>query len=358
VERSSGPNRLNHISATTSFIRRNNSVIADNVSIITDNAGVYLRSIDFFEMFEALEMSTHLDLMGSTPSEARLEATRRTLEQLSHCQNEVLRITFRHLPAFQELPEQEGREGIERALYESFVILQAAVSIGNESLVDIPLEAKLYGKNRKWLEIYIQGITIMADEVMKRCLEEPLHRYTTLYFEALMAKTRQEDAETDKEESSPVKSSAKALAQDVFAHRLAGEYYNAGDDTKPREIIKQDFLAYRKELLRDSLTTPELADKLSCKTQTLLNWVKKGKVLAIKEKGVWRFPEWQFDPREDEHILKGLPDVLKMLEGSTLSKLSWFLTPKHALEELTPVQALQRGMLTEVLGEARGTGEL
>lgn len=309
-------------------------------------------------------MNTHLDSIGSMPSEARLADVRRTLAQLEHCQGEVLRTTFNrlyvsHLYVSQELPE---REGIERALYESFVILQAAVSIGNESSVDIPLEAKLYGKNRKWLEIYTQGITIMS-VVMELCLGKSLpgeliHRDITPYFEALIAKTRQENAEADQEESSPVTSSTQALAQDVFARRLAGEYYNEGDDTKPREIIKQDFLAYRQELLRDSLTTPELADKLSCTTQTLLNWVEKGKVLAIKEKGVWRFPEWQFDPREDEHVLKGLPDVLKVLEGSTVSKLSWFLTPKHALAELTPVQALQRGMLTEVLGEARGTGEL
>jgi hypothetical protein len=305
-------------------------------------------------MFEALEMTTHPNLVDTTPSEAQLEAVRRTLDQLNHCQQKVLQIAFNRLPLFQGLPERNGREEIERALHESFVILLAAVSMGNKSSVDIPLEAKLYRKDRKWLAIYTQGITIMADEVMKQCLEEPLNRDIAPYFEALIAKTRQENAEADQEEPSPGISSA----QDIFARRLAGKYYNVGDDTKPREIIKRDFLAYRQELLRDSLTTPELAAKLSCRTQTLLNWVEKGKVLAIKEKGVWRFPSWQFDPREDEHILKGLPDVLKMLEGSTLSKLSWFLTSKRALAELTPVQALQKGMLAEVLSEARGTGEL
>jgi hypothetical protein len=310
-------------------------------------------------MLEVLEMSTHPDPMGFTPSEARIESVHRTLDQLNLCQGEVLQTTLERLPVFQELPE---REGLKRALRGSFVILLAAVSTGNKSLVDIPLEARLYGKNRKWLETYTQGITIMS-VVMERCLGKALPGESILrdvapYFEALMAKTRQENPETDHKGSSPSDSSTQALAQDVFARRLAGEYYHAGDDTKQREIIKQDFLAYRQELLRDSLTTPELAAKLACTTQTLLNWVEKGKVLAIKEKGVWRFPEWQFDPREDEHVLKGLPDVLKVLEGSTLSKLSWFLTPKHALEELTPVQALQRGMLTEVLGEARGTGEL
>ncbi len=301
-------------------------------------------------------MSIHLNPIGSTPSEARLEAVRNTLDHLNLCQREVLQTTLERLPAFQELPE---REGIERALHESFVILQAAVSIGNESLVDIPLEAKLYGKNRQWLEIYTQGITIMSAEVMERCLGKPLpgaslHRDIAPYFAALIAKTRQENAGASQEEISPGTSSA----QDAFVRRLAGEYYNAGDDAKPREIIKQNFLAYRRELLLNSLTTPELAARLSCTTQTLLNWVEKGKVLAIKEKGVWRFPLWQFDPREDEHVLKGLPEVLKTLEGSTISKLSWFLTPKRALAELTPVQALQKGMLTEVLGEARGTGEL
>jgi hypothetical protein len=299
-------------------------------------------------MLEVLEMSTHPDPMGSTPSEARIESVHRTLDQLNLCQGEVLQTTLERLPVFQELAE---REGLKRALRGSFVILLAAVSTGNESSVDIPVEAKLYRKNRKWLETYTQGINIMSAEVMERCLGKYLYKDIAPYFEVLIAKTRQENAETDQEESSPVNSPTDALAQDVFARRLAGEYYNEGDDTKPRESIKQDFLAYRQELLRDSLTTPELATKLSCTTQTLLNWVGKGKVLAIKEKGVWHFPEWQFDPREDEHVLKGLPDVLKVLEGSTISKLSWFLTPKRGLAELTPVQALQRGMLTEVLGE-------
>jgi hypothetical protein len=52
----------------------------------------------------------------------------------------------------------------------------------------------------------------------------------------------------------------------------------------------------RKELLEGALTAPKVAKLLDTTRQTPHDRVRSGTLLAVLDRGVWRFPAWQFDP--------------------------------------------------------------
>jgi hypothetical protein len=110
----------------------------------------------------------------------------------------------------------------------------------------------------------------------------------------------------------------------------------------------------RRRLLAKSLTSTEVADLLDWKTRkTIHDKIKAKDILGIKDKGVWKFPLWQFDPEGDDGILDGLPQVLKALEVSDFTKLNWLCKPHSAFNNKTPVEMLKQGNIHDVLVEAR-----
>jgi hypothetical protein len=61
------------------------------------------------------------------------------------------------------------------------------------------------------------------------------------------------------------------------------------------------------------------------------------------DRGMLRFPAWQFDPAAPDGVLPGLPDVIKALGAMPpLSKIGWMMSPK-ALLPASPVEILRRG---------------
>jgi len=107
--------------------------------------------------------------------------------------------------------------------------------------------------------------------------------------------------------------------------------------------------AYRRDLLADSLTAPQVAALLSTSRQTPHDRARAGALLAARDGGFLRFPAWQFDAAAPEGVVSGLPDVVRAL-GDTppLDKIAWFVTPK-ALLGRTPLEALKAGDRAEVL---------
>jgi hypothetical protein len=111
----------------------------------------------------------------------------------------------------------------------------------------------------------------------------------------------------------------------------------------------------RRRLLAKSLTSTEVADLLDWKTRkTIHDKLKAKDILGIKDKGIWKFPLWQFDPEGDDGILDGLPQVLKALEVSDFTKLNWLCKPHRAFDNKTPVEMLKQGNIHDVLVEAAG----
>ncbi len=99
----------------------------------------------------------------------------------------------------------------------------------------------------------------------------------------------------------------------------------------------------RKELLEGALTAPKVAKLLDTTRQTPHDRVRSGTLLAVLDRGVWRFPAWQFDPEGPDGVVEGLPDVLQTLHTSPLAKTSWLVRPNQYLEGRTPLETLKEG---------------
>ncbi len=113
---------------------------------------------------------------------------------------------------------------------------------------------------------------------------------------------------------------------------------------------------WRQDLLKSSLTAPQVAELLNTTRQTPHDRLKKNSLIAVQDNGVWKFPTWQFDPEGPDGVIAGLPDVLKALNVPSLSKISWLTRPNKALNGLTPVEALKFGQIDDVIAEARTLG--
>jgi Rv2175c C-terminal domain of unknown function/Helix-turn-helix domain len=114
----------------------------------------------------------------------------------------------------------------------------------------------------------------------------------------------------------------------------------------------------RRQLLADSLTVREVSELLGIGRQSLHDRLRAASLLAVKDRGQWRFPLWQFDPDGPDGILDGLPETLRSLRGpvSDLGKVRWFLSPKDALEGQTPLDALRAGQADAVIRAAQALG--
>ncbi|QIN78297.1 hypothetical protein GBA65_06970 [Rubrobacter marinus] len=112
----------------------------------------------------------------------------------------------------------------------------------------------------------------------------------------------------------------------------------------------------RRELLEGSLTASQVADLLGTTRQTPHDRVKVDTLLAILDRGAWRFPAWQFDPGGPDGVVEGLPEALQSLHASPLAKASWFMRPNVYLEGETPLEALRRGRIQAVRSAAATVG--
>ncbi len=99
----------------------------------------------------------------------------------------------------------------------------------------------------------------------------------------------------------------------------------------------------RKELLEGALTAPKVAKLLDTTRQTPHDRVRSGTLLAVLDRGVWRFPAWQFDPEGPDGVVEGLPDVLQTLHTSPLAKASWLVRSNQYLKGRTPLETLKEG---------------
>ncbi|MGH3147230.1 MAG: hypothetical protein ACRDTR_15645, partial [Rubrobacter sp.] len=103
-------------------------------------------------------------------------------------------------------------------------------------------------------------------------------------------------------------------------------------------------------------TAPQVANLLDTTRQTPHDRVRSGTLLAVFDRGVWRFPAWQFDPEGPDGVIEGLPDVLQALHASPLAKASWLVRPNQYLEGRTPLETLKEGLKEPVKNAAETVG--
>jgi hypothetical protein len=119
------------------------------------------------------------------------------------------------------------------------------------------------------------------------------------------------------------------------------------------------FFEARRELLDDAVTAPQAAELLGVSRQTPLNRVKDNTLLAVLDRGAYRFPTWQFDPRGEDGVLPGLPEVLAALEPQQpFTKVVWLRRPNPTLAGREPVELLRDRAIEPVVGAAHAAADL
>lgn len=115
---------------------------------------------------------------------------------------------------------------------------------------------------------------------------------------------------------------------------------------------------FRRGLLKDAITTTQVAQLLGISRQAVGERERKGQLLGAMESGQLRFPLWQFDPAGSGGVVEGLPLVLRALDEDgalpPLAKMSWLRKANASVGGATPLEALRGGRLAETLSAARG----
>jgi hypothetical protein len=115
----------------------------------------------------------------------------------------------------------------------------------------------------------------------------------------------------------------------------------------------------RRDLLDGALTAPQAAELLGVSRQTPLNRVRDNTLLAVLDRGAYRFPVWQFDPQGEDGVLPGLPHVLAALEPQQpFAKLVWLRRPNPTLAGREPLDLLREREAEPVLDAAYAAAEL
>jgi hypothetical protein len=123
--------------------------------------------------------------------------------------------------------------------------------------------------------------------------------------------------------------------------------------------LLQLFEARRALLEEDTVTAPQVAELLGVSRQTPLNRVRENTLLAVLDRGAWRFPLWQFDANSADGVLPGLPEVLRVLEPQPhFSKLAWLRRANATLGGREPVELLRKGGIAPVVDAARAAAQL
>lgn len=138
-------------------------------------------------------------------------------------------------------------------------------------------------------------------------------------------------------------------------HPLTGKPAPSQEErTRVHFVSLLDRFEARRRLLANSLTAPQVAKLLGSSRQTPLTRLEVDSLLAVYDRGVWRFPAWQFDPEGPDGVVAGLPQVLRTLAGvDNFVRLVWLTRPNPYLDERAPIEALRAGELERVVGEAR-----
>ena len=115
---------------------------------------------------------------------------------------------------------------------------------------------------------------------------------------------------------------------------------------------------FRRALLRNAITTTQVAQLLGVSRQAVAERERKGQMLSVMEGGQLRFPLWQFDPAGTLGVVEGLPLVLHALDEAaptpSLGKMVWLRKTNPSLGGLTPVEAVRARRLDEVMAAGRG----
>ena len=108
------------------------------------------------------------------------------------------------------------------------------------------------------------------------------------------------------------------------------------------------------------LSDAEFAARLGLRSrETIRQYREKGRIFGwLKDSRSHRYPAWQIFHKELLPGLSRVLDVLKEKEMRPLAIVSYFLTPSHAMSELSPLDMLRKGNVAEVVSDAERYGDI
>jgi hypothetical protein len=112
-------------------------------------------------------------------------------------------------------------------------------------------------------------------------------------------------------------------------------------------------LARRRELIERSIGRDEAARVLGVTPQAVSDAIKRGRLIGLKEGREWRLPRWQFSADQPRGVLHGLRELIEVFPAGIVALSRWAQTDSPDLAGLSPVVALQRGRVAEVVQLAR-----
>ena len=142
----------------------------------------------------------------------------------------------------------------------------------------------------------------------------------------------------------------------VVTALTGGRRFSAAERAEAEVDLLLRSFARRRELLADALTASEVATLLGTTRQTPHDRLASGTLLAVMDRGAYRFPRWQFDPDGEDGVVRGLPAVIRALDVSPLAKLSWLTRANPMLDGRTPLACLRAGEAERVVALARAVG--
>jgi hypothetical protein len=122
--------------------------------------------------------------------------------------------------------------------------------------------------------------------------------------------------------------------------------------------VLRDF-SRRNAVIDQTIGAGNVAEILKLSRQAVNDRWNARKLLGFKVNDTLRFPVWQFDPRCEDGVLPGLPQVLAALVNAGLTPLDqiyWLTSPKPEFDGRTPVDLLGERRTKPVLSQARGAG--
>lgn len=99
--------------------------------------------------------------------------------------------------------------------------------------------------------------------------------------------------------------------------------------------------AARAEVYDASWSREQVIDRLQVHTNSISNWLRDRRVIAIDGPDGTRFPAWQFDLDADKPLLPGIDMVVAAWPGGVVSLSLWMVRPNPSLHGRPPVDLLR-----------------
>ncbi|TAM75067.1 hypothetical protein EPN44_09605 [bacterium] len=106
-------------------------------------------------------------------------------------------------------------------------------------------------------------------------------------------------------------------------------------------------------ILKDTISSDQVRIYINRSRPIVNKMANEGRLLAIQDGRVLRFPRWQFDRKSESGLLPHLGEILGVMDASPFRKAAWFVTKNPRLKDRTPLELLRTGEAQPVLEEAR-----